>query len=308
MTPTSIQSPGFTLAIIGCGKLGVAVIQGILEPRRHRDIEAPQHNSRTLELVIASVRTREKSELLSEKFLVHLQDKACPLELVVGNNIDAARRADVIVLTCHPHQASEILGAQGMPEALAGKLLVSMLGGVSVAALEEAIYVTPGRAPPGQHPCHIVQAIANAAAARKRSITVVADKSTGMPDEDLELAMDVLGRIGDIAFVTVDQMPAATALCASGTAFFAWFLEAVIEGAVADGIDRTEASRMAALTMAGAAELVVSGEDAATVRAKVTSPGGVTAVGLAVMEQSKAKATVIKALRTTASRLGSKSR
>ncbi|KAH8819901.1 pyrroline-5-carboxylate reductase dimerization-domain-containing protein, partial [Xylogone sp. PMI_703] len=216
--------------------------------------------------------------------------------------------ADVVVLTCHPHQASEILGARGMQEAISGKLLVSMLGGVSVATLEDAIYVTPEREPLGWPRCHIVQAIANAAAAKKRSVTVVADKSAAIPGEVLELTMDVLWRIGDVVFATVDQMPAATALCASATAFFAWFLEAVIEGAVAEGIDKTEASRMAALTMAGTAELVLSGEDAATTRAKVVSPGGVTAVGLAVMERSGAKTTVIEALRTTASTLRSKSK
>lgn len=253
-----------------------------------------------------SVRTRDKVQSVSENVLTDdYGDRACPVEFVVGDNVEAARRADVTILLCHPHQGSEILGVPGMREALAGKLLISMLGGVSVAKLEDGLYGVPGRAASGSSPCHMLQAIPNVAAARNNSITVLGCQSASIPDEALALGEEVLRRIGTTVAVNAQQMPAATALCASGMAFFSWFLEAMVDAAVAQGIERSEATRMAALTMAGSAELVISGQNPATVITKVTTPGGATAKGLAVLEQSEAKETTIKALQATTSKIRS---
>ncbi|KAL2147432.1 hypothetical protein VTI28DRAFT_9331 [Corynascus sepedonium] len=307
---SSPSPPGFTLTIIGCGKLGTAVLQGLLAPpptaRHGHGMESTPQNQRKLERIIVSVRTRDKVQSVLENVLTDdYGDRACPVEFVVGDNVEAARRADVTILLCHPHQGSEILGVPGMREALAGKLLISMLGGVSVAKLEDGLYGVPGRAAFGSSPCHMLQAIPNVAAARNNSITVLGCQSASIPDEALALGEEVLRRIGTTVAVNAKQMPAATALCASGMAFFSWFLEAMVDAAVAQGIERSEATRMAALTMAGSAELVISGQNPATVITKVTTPGGATARGLAVLEQSEAKETTIKALQATTSKIRS---
>jgi pyrroline-5-carboxylate reductase len=252
---------------------------------------------------LVSVKTHEKVQSLSDKFLGRKRSLACPLEFVVGNNVEAASSADVVVLACHPRQAIEILEAQGMPEALAGKLLMSMLGGVSVAALEDAIYSGSARVVPERKPCHIIVSIPNVAAARKRSITVIDDKSASIPEHVLELGMDVLHRIGGTVSVNADQMPTYVALCASGTAFFAWFLDVMIEGAVSGGLNRNEAQHVAAMTMSGAVEMVISGETPGEICSKVTTPGGATAAGLATLEKGEARSTIIKAPEATIKRL-----
>ncbi|KAH9885304.1 hypothetical protein F4778DRAFT_799050 [Xylariomycetidae sp. FL2044] len=209
MTPVH-QPPGFTVAIIGCGKLGSAVLQGLLQSRptdqyRIHD-KAAQHSPRALERVLVSVRTQEKAQVLAEKY-GERDELACHLEVVVGNNVQAATGADVVVLACLPGQAAEVLGVQGMPEALARTLLLSMLGGVSVAELEDALYSGSARAVPENERCHTIVAIPNLAAARNQSITVIGDKSASLPDETLELGMDVIHRIGNAMSVSVEQMP-----------------------------------------------------------------------------------------------------
>ncbi|KAL2159576.1 hypothetical protein VTH06DRAFT_2145 [Thermothelomyces fergusii] len=251
---------GFTVAIIGCGKLGSAVLQGLLTPPRgNNDTQRP------LKRIVVSVRTRDRAEQVSETVLAHADHgspPACPVEFVVGDNAAAARAADVVVLACHPHQGRPLLAAPGMRDA-----------------------------------------IPNVAAARRRSVTVVGGggRSAEVPDPGRE----VLRRIGTAVHVGPDRMPAATALCASGTAFFSWFLDAIVDAAVAEGIERGEATRMAALTMAGAAELVLAGQDPAAVTARVTTPGGATARGLAVLEENETRETVVRALRATASKIRS---
>lgn len=102
-------------------------------------------------------------------------------------------------------------------------------------------------------------------------------------------------------------MDVSTALCGSGPAFFALMLEAAIDGAVAMGLPRAEAQRMAAQTMKGAAGLVLAGEHPAILKDKVSTPGGCTIGGLLVLEEGSVRGTVAKAVREAtcvASQLG----
>jgi pyrroline-5-carboxylate reductase len=102
-------------------------------------------------------------------------------------------------------------------------------------------------------------------------------------------------------------MDASTALCGSGPAFFALILEAAADGAVAMGIPRAEAQKMAAQTMRGAAGLVLAGEHPAVLRDKVSTPGGCTIGGLLVLEEGSVRGTVSRAVReatVVASQLG----
>ncbi|KAF2177278.1 pyrroline-5-carboxylate reductase [Zopfia rhizophila CBS 207.26] len=293
-----------TLAVIGCGNLGTAVLAGLMASQQNPQNQLSgtgQCGLRPIIRSVACVQSPARGQQIAEQFGENVGGSACPVEIAVADNAEGVRRADVIILACPPNQVNEVLAAPGMREALAGKLLISMLGGVSVAAMESAMYANSEREVPGLEPCHILRAISNIAAARKKSLTIIGERSASMPNATLNLGKDVLGQIGDIIEVRTDQMPAATALCASGTAFFALFLEAAIDGAVALGIDRSEAVHMAAHTMAGAAELTLFGDDPAEIRAKVTTPGGSTARGLGVMEEGGVKEAIVRALQATAS-------
>jgi pyrroline-5-carboxylate reductase len=269
-------------------------------------VEAQQRETKYCDLYriakfVACVQGAEGAQRITDLFLRNTGDSACRVEIVVADNVEGVRRAGVIILTCPPDQANIVLSTPGMHEALAGKLLISMLGGVSVASLQRAMYVDSSGDEPGLELSYILRAISNVAAAQRKSLTIIGEKSTPMPNTIFNLAKYILGEIGDIIEVRPDQMTAATALCASGTAFFALFLEAAIEGAVSLGIDRSEAVYMAAHTMAGAAELTLSGDDPTVVRDRVTTPGGSTARGLRVMAEAEVKDTIVKAFRATAS-------
>ncbi|KJZ70891.1 hypothetical protein HIM_09717 [Hirsutella minnesotensis 3608] len=251
--------PGVTVTVLGCGadircpagKLGTAIIQGLLRSCGQASEAGPQKYLHSISRIIAAVRHKDRLELLIKSLVTHVEAHTCPLDFVIADNVEAVRRADVVFLACHPNQATECLGGIGMQDAIAGKLVISVLGGVSVATLEQAVYSSSRRPASGQAPCHIVRAIANTAAARRQSITVVTQEETAKSHEKASLCEDVLRRLGQVAYVSSDQMPAATALCASGTAFFTTYLDAMIRGAVSEGLGEHAATRLAALTMAG---------------------------------------------------------
>jgi len=193
----------------------------------------------------------------------------------------------------------EILSEEGMKEALQGKSLVSICAGVPVEQLEEAIYggsLGEKERLKGDI-CRCVRAMPNTASGIRESMTVIATPTPPLPPTTTSLLTWIFKQIGDVVFLPSSNMDACTALCGSGPAFFALMLEATIDGAVAMGLPRAEAQRMAAQTMRGAAGMVLAGEHPALLRDKVSTPGGCTIGGLLVLEEGRVRGTVARAVR-----------
>ena len=87
------------------------------------------------------------------------------------------------------------------------------------------------------------------------------------------------------------SIDAATAVMSCGPAFYALVIEALVDAGVAHGLPPDMAATMAVESMAGtAAVLREGGHDTRALRARVTSPGGMTARGLAALERGGVRA------------------
>jgi pyrroline-5-carboxylate reductase len=85
------------------------------------------------------------------------------------------------------------------------------------------------------------------------------------------------------------QMDAVTALAGSGPAFVYRFIDALTQGGVATGLPKDVAARLALTMVEGAAQLAAtSPESPSELATRVTSPGGTTAAGLAVLDADQA--------------------
>ena len=202
-----------------------------------------------------------------------------------------------------------MLQEEGMREALAGKLLISILAGVPVPQIEETIYGEASKqtTPADDGRCRIVRVMPNTASLICQSMTVIATSNPPLPRPLDALVTWMFSRIGRVVHLPATQMDASTALCGSGPAFCALVLEALADGAVAMGLPRAEAQLMAAQTMKGTAGLVLNGEHPALVREKVSTPGGCTIGGLLVLEEGTVRGTVARGVReatVVASQLG----
>ncbi len=220
----------------------------------------------------------------------------------------AVQQSEVVLLACKPQMAKEILAEPGMVKALHGKLLISICAGVTVDQIESFLHgAVPAQDPDVDGRCRIVRAMPNTARLIRESMTVVATAAPPLPPPVAALVTWIFRRIGDVVYLPLNTMDACTALCGSGPAFFALMLEAAIDGAVAMGLPRAEAQRMAAQTMRGAAGLVLNGDHPALLRDKVSTPGGCTIGGLLVLEEGRVRGTVARAVReatVVASQLG----
>jgi pyrroline-5-carboxylate reductase len=249
---------------------------------------------------IACVRRPESAKKLRLTFAAH----ASQVEIAQNVNVSAARKADVILLACKPYMVKEVLSEPGMAQALEGKLLISILAGVTETQLEDTLAEA---AKPERVRCRVVRAMPNTASLIRESMTVIGISNPPLDPETLGLVTWIFKRIGDVVYLPPSTMDVCTALCGSGPAFFALMLEAAIDGAVAMGLPRAEAQRMAAQTMKGAAGLVLNGDHPALLRDKVSTPGGCTIGGLLVLEEGRVRGTVARAVReatVVASQLG----
>lgn len=265
---------------------------------------AEQAPARLPSRFVACVRRPESAK----KVQTQLSNHATELRTLVDDNISGVQQADVVLLGCKPQMVQDVLGAEGMREALAGKLLISILAGVPVSQIETILYDSVSAEDSQKEGrCRIVRAMPNTASFVRESMTVIATSTPPLPPAELSLVTWMFNSIGRVVFLPPSAMDASTALCGSGPAFMALVLEAIADGAVAMGLPRAEAQMMAAQTMRGTTGLVLNGEHPAILRDKVSTPGGCTIGGLLVLEEGRVRGTVAKAVReatVVASQLG----
>jgi pyrroline-5-carboxylate reductase len=193
---------------------------------------------------------------------------------VLGNNRPVVSQADVVLLAVKPQKMSDVL-ADIRDAIRAEALVVSIAAGITLERLTAGL-------PPRQR---IVRVMPNTPAligqgASAYSLGEFASAADG------ELVAKLLSAVGVAFQVPEAMLDAVTGLSGSGPAFVYSMIEALTRGGTAAGIPAELASELAARTVAGAAQMVlVTGETPAVLRDRVTSPGGTTLAGLAVLQE-----------------------
>lgn len=198
--------------------------------------------------------------------------------------------AEVVFLAVKPQVWKEAvqplygkLGAQ--------HLVVSLMAGVPASQLALAL---PGT--------RIIRLMPNSPALVGEG-AIAAAAGPGSTADDLLLVKALLADAGLVVEVAERHMDAVTGLSGSGPAYVYMVIEALADGGVLCGLDRATSLKLAAQTVLGAARMVLeTGEEPATLKAKVTSPGGTTIEGLAVLEESAVRSAFMEAVRAAKQR------
>lgn len=194
---------------------------------------------------------------------------------------------DIIILAVKPQQMSDAL-AQVTGE----HLLISIAAGITTSRIEKEIDGKP----------RVVRAMPNTPALVGAGAAALC-KGRYADDNDLAVAEAILGAVGTTVRVEENLMDAITALSGSGPAYIFYVTEAMIKAGVKAGLSEEMASKLAKQTVFGAAKLLVeSDESPATLRQKVTSPGGTTQAALTVMNDRKLAEIFVDAVAAAAKR------
>jgi pyrroline-5-carboxylate reductase len=170
-------------------------------------------------------------------------------------------------------------------------LLISVLAGVTLARLQ-ALF-----------PAHrIVRAVPNTPALVRQGLTGLA-WGEGIPAEQQLWVRQLFAQVGEVLDLPESQLGAFLALTSSGPAYVALVAEAMADGAVAAGLPRALALRLAHRTLAGTAALLQEQElHPAQLKDMVASPGGTTIAGLRQLERAGVRSALIEAVLAAAER------
>jgi pyrroline-5-carboxylate reductase len=248
-----VSSPleGASVALIGAGNMGLAMLEGL----------AAQGLSGARVAIVDPNPSERLRALCAERGYALSADGT------------GASPRDAVILAVKP-QMLEAGAAVAAPFVGPGTVVVSILAGKRVADIAARL---PAQA--------IVRAMPNTPAAIGRGMTG-AFASDGTSEAQKRLAHALLAAAGEVEWVDSEALiDAVTAVSGSGPAYVFHLVEALAAAGVEAGLPADLASKLARATVEGAGELLHRQKEtsAETLRQRVTSPGGTTAAALAVL-------------------------
>ena len=209
---------------------------------------------------------------------------------IASSNAEVVQESELIVLAVKPQNFTQV-AAELTATSTEEKLFVSILAGVPLARLTEQLRTSRVVRVMPNTPCLV------GAGAAGFSL------GAGATQEDAERIDQLLGCVGVAFALEETQLDAVTGLSGSGPAYIYTVIEALSDGGVRMGLPRAVATKLAAQTVQGAAQMVIAtDEHPAVLRERVTSPGGTTSAGLHVLEQQALRAALIDAVRAATER------
>lgn len=189
----------------------------------------------------------------------------------LASNAEVAERADLVVLCHKPAQLREV-AAEVAP---AARAIASILAVTDLASLKQAYPDRP-----------VYRFIPSLPVEVRQGAVVQAADAPQDPALDATVR-ELFARLGSVVVVEDRLVDVAMGLMSCAPAYVALIAEAQIDAGVRHGLRADQAAGLVVQTLAGTAELLRRREyDTLAVRREVTSPGGLTARGLAALERA----------------------
>ncbi|MFN2555257.1 MAG: pyrroline-5-carboxylate reductase [Nitriliruptorales bacterium] len=253
-----------TLAIIGTGRMGEALLSGLLrsgwlEPTR----------------VMCTARREERCRELNRAYGV----------FATTANQQAIGASDVVVLAVKPQSVNALL-EQDAVAFRSGQTVISVIAGVPTARIEAAI---GGDVP-------VVRVMSNVPVQVDEAMSVLSPGAHAS-EEDLKVAEEILRHVGKVLRLPEEHLDSVTALSGSGPAYFFLLAEAMIDAGILLGLPRDVGTELIVQTMVGSAKMLRdTGRHPVELREMVTSPGGTTIAAVRELEQARVRAAFLNAI------------
>ena len=258
------------LGLIGCGKMGSALLRGILNAGTVTVDETWIHDAHAPAM-----------EALQESH---------PDLKQAQSNLEVANQADVLLLCLKPAGMTAL--AKEIAEADRPSLCISVAAGVSIADLDPLL---------GDQQ-RLVRVMPNTPALVGAGASGFALSSRATA-EDAALTRTLLEAVGIAHEVSEGALDAVTGVSGSGPAYIYLVIEAMADAGVLNGLPRPMAQQLAAQTVLGAGKMVLeTGEHPGVLKDQVTSPGGTTIRAIASLERDGLRAAMIGAVNAAVAR------
>lgn len=246
------------LAIVGVGKLGLALLEGVtargMLPASEiglLDVQAAR---------VSSIAERTGTRVIHESDLPY------------------ARR---VLVSLQPRVFPEVTG--WLAQENVG--YISTMAGVSVSTLVRRLGTR-----------RVVRVMPNLAATIGYSQTAITGPKEAHDAGDLDFAHQLFAAVGDVYDLPEHLFNAFTGMSASGPGYLALIAEALSDGGVRMGLPRPLAHELAAKLLVASGQLLQQRAHPAMLKDEVSSPGGTTISGLQVLEDAGVRGALIEAI------------
>ncbi|MBW2065053.1 MAG: pyrroline-5-carboxylate reductase [Deltaproteobacteria bacterium] len=242
-----------SIGFIGAGNMATALIKGIVESGIYDpgDVAASDVKPEQLRKISSGLGIR-----------------------VYTDNNELVRETNIVVLAVKPQSMDEVL--EEIRESVReDQLLISIAAGIPLKMIHDVL----ARDVP------LIRAMPNTPALILSGMIALAS-GPGVSPEHMDTAKRIFGAVGKTVVIEEDMMDAVTALSGSGPGFIFRIMECFVEAGESVGFDRETSTLLVLETFLGAARLASeSDKSLSELRKMVTSPGGTTEAGLAVLER-----------------------
>jgi pyrroline-5-carboxylate reductase len=258
------------IAVLGSGKIGEALIAGLLSS----EWRAPGD-------IVATGRRPERLSELHDRYGIR----------TTLSNPDAAARAALVVIAVKPQDIDALLTEIAEivePE----QTVLTIAAAIPTSRIERAL----------KDGVPVVRAMPNTPSVVHEGMAGVC-AGTHADDAHVGLAVDALAHLGAVVRVAEPYMDAVTAVSGSGPAYFALLSEAMIEAGILLGLSREISTQLVIQTMFGTAkQLRDTHMHPVELREMVTSPGGTTIAAIRELESAGVRAAFLNAIQAAMTR------
>ena len=257
------------IAFIGVGNMAGAIISGILK-------------SGTVD---------HAHLILSDRFPEKCAGYVARGAVLAASPADAAAMADCVVLSVKPQNFCEILPELSRVSGIENKLIVTIAAGVSIETVKSALRGAP-----------VVRVMPNTPMLIGMGVSAIC-RSEDVSTEDFAFAKALFAASGSVTVIDESEMNRIIAVTGSSPAYVFAFIDAICEGAKAQGLDGDALLGCICDVVIGSASLLKAGHltPAEQIRI-VTSKGGTTERAMDVLRQRDMTAMVVDAMQACTDR------
>lgn len=253
------------IGFVGCGNMATAIIKGIIKKQIIEE-----------ENIMASAKTKTTLERVQRELGIK----------VSMDNSEVVKNSDIVVLAVKPQYYQEVI-EQIKDTVSDNQIIISIAPGKTLAWLQDCF---------GKN-VKLVRTMPNTTALVGEGMTG-ACRNEYVTDEDYATVLQILGSFGEVETIPENLMDVCVSVSGSSPAYIYILIEAMADGAVADGMPRAQAYKFAAQSVLGSAKMVLeTGKHPGELKDQVCSPGGTTMEAVRVLEEKGFRSSVIEAMK-----------
>lgn len=236
------------IGIIGVGKMGTAILNGILSTKLYHKNDIIIYNRTT-----RRIKTKDIT--------------------IAANEQELFSQAEIIILAIKPQDFSNL--CEKLSKLDNTPIIISIAGGITIAYLEKYF---PN--------CKIIRTMPNLASEINKSVTTIS-KNKLTTDKDLESIFPIFTSLGDIYLIPEEDMDKTVCFNGSYPAFLYYFINSFIEAGFKSGLSPILIKDMLIKTTKGAISLLEQDKRELTqLISDICSPNGITIAGIKVLEDN----------------------